>query len=38
VDRIADPYSSAPEVWRSAVRRIMSDTYELADGAPPRNL
>jgi hypothetical protein len=39
VDGIADPYSSQPEAYRSAVRRIMADTYELAEGrSSERNL
>jgi Mannosyl-glycoprotein endo-beta-N-acetylglucosaminidase len=39
VDGIADPYSSQPEAYRTAVRRIMNDTYELAEGrALERNL
>jgi Mannosyl-glycoprotein endo-beta-N-acetylglucosaminidase len=37
VDGIADPYSSQPEAYRTAVRRIMTDTYQLA-GASERNL
>ena len=32
VDGIADPYSSDPEAFRSAVRRIMGDSYETAKG------
>jgi hypothetical protein len=32
VDGIADPYSSDPEAFRSAVRRIMGDSYETAEG------
>jgi hypothetical protein len=32
VDGIADPYSSDPEAFRSAVRRIMSDSYETVEG------
>jgi hypothetical protein len=32
VDGIADPYSSDPEAFRSAVRRIMSDSYETGEG------
>jgi hypothetical protein len=38
VDGIADPYSSEPEAWRSTVRRIMNDSYELAEGSSERNL
>jgi hypothetical protein len=39
VDGIADPYSSQPEAYRVAVRRIMNDTYEPAEGRlPERNL
>jgi hypothetical protein len=38
VDGIADPYSSQPEAYRTALRRIMGDTYELAEGSPKRNL
>jgi len=39
VDGIADPYSSQPEAYRSAVRRIMNETHELAEGRPSeRNL
>lgn len=37
VDGIADPYSSQPEAYRTALRRVMSDTYEPFDG-PERNL
>jgi hypothetical protein len=33
VDGIADPYSTQPEAYPTAVRRIMNDTYELAEGA-----
>ena len=32
VDGIADPYSSDPEGFRTAVRRIMSDTSATAEG------
>lgn len=32
VDGIADPYSTQPENFRTAVRRLMSDTYEIGDG------
>jgi hypothetical protein len=39
VDGIADPYSSQPEAYRTAVRQILSDTYELAEGrTSERNL
>jgi hypothetical protein len=38
VDRVADPYSSEPEAWRNAVRRVMNDTYELPEGSSERNL
>jgi hypothetical protein len=32
VDGIADPYSTQPEAYRTAVRRIMNDTYQIAEG------
>ena len=38
VDGIADPYSSQPEAYRLAVRRIMSETYEFAEGSSERDL
>jgi hypothetical protein len=38
VDGIADPYSSRPEAYRIAVRRIMSETYEIGEGFSERDL
>jgi hypothetical protein len=32
VDGIADPYSTQPEAYRESVRRIMNESYELAEG------
>ena len=32
VDGIADPYSTQPENFRTAVRRLMDDTYEIGNG------
>ena len=37
VEAIADPYSSQPEAYRTALRRVMSDTYETSEG-PERTL
>jgi len=38
VDGVAEPYSSAPEAWRSAVLRVMNETDELTEGSSDRNL
>ena len=39
VNGIADPYSSQPEAYRTAVRRIMNETYGIAEGGTSeRNL
>ena len=39
VDGIADPYSSQPEAYRTAVRRVMNGTYQRAEGrSADRNL
>ena len=35
VDGIADPYSTQPEEYRASLRRIMSETYEFAEGQVP---
>ena len=32
VDGIADPYSTQPEAYRESVRRIMNESYEIAEG------
>ena len=32
VDGIADPYSSQPEAYRTALPRVMTDTYETPEG------
>jgi hypothetical protein len=35
VDGIADPYSTQPEEYRASLRRVMSETYEFAEGQVP---
>ena len=35
VDGIADPYSTQPEEYRASLRRIMTETYEFAEGQVP---
>lgn len=35
VDGIADPYSSDPEAYRTALRRIMNDPYDPSDRRAP---
>jgi uncharacterized FlgJ-related protein len=35
VDGVADPYSSNPEAYRQAIRRIMNDPYEPSDRRSP---
>ena len=38
VDGIADPYSTQPEGYRTAVRRVMNDTYEPGEASSEGNL
>jgi hypothetical protein len=39
VDGIADPYSSQPEAYRAALRRVMNDPFDPSDQrSPERNL
>jgi hypothetical protein len=39
VDDIADPYSSQPEAYRAALRRVMNDPFDPSDQrSPERNL
>ena len=35
VDGIADPYSTQPDAYRESLRRIMNETYDLAEGQLP---
>jgi Mannosyl-glycoprotein endo-beta-N-acetylglucosaminidase len=36
VDGIADPYSSQPEAYRAALRRVMNETYDMPEGQLPQ--